>query len=235
MNDIDYLKKYLKNGNINDAIKKLETGYPVQYIVGDVNFCGYKILVNENVLIPRFETELLVEKTIEYIKNKFSGNVKILDIGTGSGAIAIALKKAFPKSTVTALDISKEALKIALENAKENEVEIELIHSDLFENINDTYDVIISNPPYIAYEEEIDEKVKKYEPHLALYADDNGTKIYKKILKDIKKYLNDEFLIAFEIGEKQGEILTNYAKKYFDNIIVEKDFPGKDRYLFIKS
>lgn len=235
MNDIQYLKKYLNKEELEEGLKKLETGYPAQYIVGDVNFYGHKILVNENVLIPRFETELLVDKTIKYIRESFDGNIKILDIGTGSGAIAIALKKAFPNALVTALDISDKALELAKENVKINNVEINFIKSDILKNVDGKFDVVISNPPYIDYEEEIDEKVRKYEPHLALFAEDNGLYFYKEIFKNIKPHLNEKFLLAFEIGETQGEILKNEASKYFENILIEKDYPGKDRFLFIES
>ena len=235
MTDIEYLKKYLSKEKLEAGLKKLETGYPAQYIVGDTIFYGHRILVNESVLIPRFETELLVDKTINYIKKYFNKNVKILDIGTGSGAIAIALKKAFPDSKVTAIDISRKALKLAEENAKINNVEIEFVESDLFQNVSDKYDVVISNPPYIAYDEEIDEKVKKYEPHIALYADNEGLKIYEDIISNISNYLNGQFIIAFEIGETQG----NKIKKIINNnlndaiISIEKDYPGKDRFVFI--
>ena len=235
MTDIEYLKKYLNENELEEGLKKLKTGYPAQYIIGDVNFYGNKILVNENVLIPRFETELLVEKTINYIKETFNGNIKILDIGTGSGAIAISLKKAFPNSEVTAIDISEEALKVAKENAKLNNVEINFIKSDILSNVKGKFDVVISNPPYIDYDEKIDEKVRKYEPHLALFADDNGLYFYKEIFKNIKSFLKGKFLLAFEIGEKQGKILEEEALKYFNNVFIEKDFPGKDRFLFIKS
>lgn len=235
MNDIQYLKKYLNKEELEEGLKKLETGYPAQYIVGDVNFYGHKILVNENVLIPRFETELLVDKTIKYIRESFDENIKILDIGTGSGAIAIALKKAFPKASVTALDISDKALELAKENAKINNVEINFIKSDILKNVDGQFDVVISNPPYIDYEEEIDERVRKYEPHLALFAEDNGLYFYKEIFKNIKPYLNGKFLLAFEIGETQGESLKKEASKYFENVLIEKDYPGKDRFLFIES
>jgi len=213
----------------------METGYPVQYIIGDVNFFGHKILVNENVLIPRFETELLVEKTINYIKRNFNKNIKILDIGTGSGAIAIVLKKAFPNSEVTALDISKKALDVARENARINDVDITFIQSDLFENIEGKFDIIISNPPYIDFSEKIDEKVRKYEPHLALFAKEEGLYFYKKILKEVKNYLTEEALICFEIGELQGKKISDLIQETFEKCeyTIEKDYPGKDRYAFI--
>lgn len=234
MTDIEYLKKYLPKEKLKEGLKKLKQGLPVQYIVGNVNFYGSILKVDKNVLIPRFETEFLVEKTINYAKKYLKEPLKILDIGTGSGAIAITLKKKL-NSKVDALDISKQALKVAKENAKQNNVEINFIHSNMLENIKDKYDIIISNPPYISYDEEIEEIVKNNEPHIALYADNNGLEYYEIILKSIKNYINTPAIIAFEIGMKQGLIIKEIAKKYIDNakIKIEKDLNGKDRYLFI--
>lgn len=231
----EYLKKYVKE-NIDDAIKRYKNGEPVQYIIGDVNFYGNTIKVNKNVLIPRFETEELVEKTIKRIKNKFDKKINILDLCTGSGCIAITLKKEV-NSNVIASDISTSALEVAKENIKLNNVDIKLIESNLFSNINDKFDCIISNPPYISYDEEIDDIVKNNEPNLALYAPNNGLYFYEEILKNIKNYLNDKFIIAFEIGYKQGNDLIKIADKYLNNvnILVEKDLQGRDRFLFIES
>lgn len=236
MTDKEYLKKYLPNRLLEDGLKKLEKGIPVQYIVGNVNFYGYEFLVNENVLIPRFETELLVDKTIKKIKEKNFSNLKILDIGTGSGVIAITLKKKFPEASVTAIDISKQALDVAKKNAKVNNVNINFILSDLFENVNEKFDVIISNPPYIAYDEVIDKKVLDFEPHLALFAENNGLYFYDKILTNAKHFLNENGLICFEIGQSQGEEILKLARRYFKNAkaSVEKDYPLKDRYVFIE-
>jgi len=235
MTDIEYLKKYLKKEELEEGLEKLKTGYPAQYIVGDVNFYGYQILVNENVLIPRFETELLVEKTINYIKQKKIKNLKILDIGTGSGAIAIALKKAFPDSFVTAVDISNEALNVARKNAEINGVSINFVESDVFSNVFDKYNVIISNPPYIDYGETIDEKVRKYEPNLALFAEDEGLYFYKKILSEVQNYIESDAMICFEIGETQGKKIAKISENFLPNseYRVEKDYPGKDRFVFI--
>ncbi|MBR3362714.1 MAG: peptide chain release factor N(5)-glutamine methyltransferase [Bacilli bacterium] len=234
MTDKEYLEKYLEKSKLEKGLQKLKQGIPVQYIVGNTNFYGNIIKVNQNVLIPRFETELLVEKTYNYIKKYFSKKVTILDIGTGSGCIAITLKKML-NSKVTAVDISKKALEIAKENATQNNVNVDFILSNLFSNIKGKFDVIISNPPYIAYDEKIDEKVKNNEPHLALYANNKGLEFYEKILKEAKKYLNEKAIIAFEIGENQGEDISEIAKKYFKEayITVEKDLPGKDRFIFI--
>ena len=235
--EIEYLKKYLKDKDMNIAIKELESGIPVQYIVGNVDFYGYTFKVNKNTLIPRFETELLVEKTIKYINKYFNNEIKILDIGTGSGCIAITLNKLLDNSRVTAVDISKNALDVARENSKINNTDVNFIESDVFSDINDKYDVIISNPPYISYDEDIMDVVYNNEPHMALYADDNGLYFYDKILMECRKYLNDRFLIAFEIGYKQGNDILNIINKYFDNVNIslEKDYSGRDRFIFVSN
>lgn len=235
MNEIEYLKKYLPSDKLEDGIKRLNNGEPVQYIVGNVDFYGYKINVNKNVLIPRFETEELVFKTINLIKKIFNENIKILDIGTGSGCISIALKKEIPGLDITAVDISEDALVVAKNNALENNCEINFIKSDLFNNIDDKYDLIISNPPYISYDEQIMDIVKKNEPHLALYAKNNGLYFYEEIIKNSSNYLNDKNIIAFEIGYLQANEIKKMAHKYYpnSNIIIEKDMQEKDRFVFI--
>ena len=191
MEEIEYLKKYLHpEDNLETAIERLKNGEPVQYIVGDVNFYGNIIKVNKNVLIPRRETEELVEKTSEIIKKLFpNSNFKILDIGTGSGCIPITLKKIFPNSNITAIDISQEALEVAITNAKENNTNIKFIKSNIFENVSDKYNCIISNPPYIRENEEIMDIVKNNEPPIALYAPNNGLYFYEEILKQASNYL----------------------------------------------
>lgn len=235
MDDISYLKKYYK-GNIEDALKRLENNEPVQYIVGNIDFLGSTINVNKDVLIPRFETELLVEKTKEYINNMFNHKINILEIGTGSGCISIALKKAL-NCNIDACDISNKALVVAKENALLNEVDINFIHSDIYNNIEKKYDVIISNPPYIAYKDEVMNIVVNNEPITALYAADNGLYFYEQILKDAHKYLNDSYLIAFEIGDKQANDITKLANKYLKDfeISVENDLTNRNRYIFIKK
>ena len=222
--------------NIEEDYQKLLEGYPIQYLIGYVNFYGYKINVNQSVLIPRYETEYLVEKTIKYAKEMFNNKINILDIGTGSGCIAIALKKEL-NSDVNASDIKEEALEVARENARINNANINFIKSDMLDNITGQYDIIISNPPYISYDEEIMDSVKKYEPHSALYAKDNGLFFYKKILDNVKKHLNHKYLIAFEIGYTQSHSIVNMIIDNFDKVTVsiEKDLSGKDRYIFIKS
>ena len=234
--EIEYLKKYLKDKDMVTAIKELESGIPVQYIVGNVDFYGNTFKVNKNTLIPRFETELLVEKTIKYINKYFNNEIKILDIGTGSGCIAITLNKLLNNGDITGIDISSEALEIAKENNINNNTNVKFIESNIFSNVSDKYDVIISNPPYISYgDTEVMDIVKNNEPHLALYAKDNGLYFYDKIIKDSSKYLNDKFIMAFEIGYKQGEDVVKIVNKYYKdiNISVEKDYSGRDRFVFI--
>jgi len=231
MKNIDYLKKYYK-GNLEEAIAKLNQGIPVQYIVGNVNFYGYNINVDENVLIPRFETEELVEKTLKKLNNK--KDLNIVDLGTGSGCIAITLSKELD-ICVDAVDISEKALEVAKKNAKENNAKINFYLGDMLAPLNKKYDCIISNPPYISYDEEIMDIVKNNEPHTALYAENNGLACYEKILSTCKDYLNKNALIAFEIGYKQADSIKVLANKYLDcNVTVEKDLQGKDRFIFIE-
>lgn len=236
MNKQDYLKKYLNEDTLEEGLNRLENGEPIQYIIGNVNFYGNIIDVNKDVLIPRFETEELVEKTISKIKNKFPKEINILDLCTGSGCIAITLKKEI-SCIVTASDVSSKALEVAKKNALKNDTNIEFIESDLFENINNKFDVIISNPPYISYDEEIDKLVYNNEPHLALFALNEGLYFYEQILKERKNYLNDNFIMAFEIGYEQGDKLISLVNLYFDNVnvTVEKDLQGRDRFLFVES
>ena len=235
MSDIDYLKKYY-NGNINDAIKLLDSGIPVQYIVGNVDFYGYNFVVNNNVLIPRFETEELVSRTIKYIGKFFDNNVSIVDLGCGSGCIAITLSKEL-NIGVDAVDISKNALEVAKQNNEINKGNVTFYQGNMLEPLSKKYDVIISNPPYISYDEDIEEVVRKNEPHIALYADNDGLYFYDYILKNCCDYLNDKFLIAFEIGCTQGEFVKNLALKYLGNVsvFIEKDLSDRDRFVFIFS
>lgn len=236
MNDIDYLKKYLDKNLLNDGLKRLEKGEPVQYIVGNVDFYGCNIKVNKNVLIPRFETEELVDYSIKYIEKNFE-NPDILEIGTGSGCISIALKKSLSKSNIFATDISKDAINVAKINAKDNNADIKFINTNIYEGIYKKFDVIISNPPYISKNEEIMDIVYNNEPHIALFADNNGLYFYEEILKNSSKILKDKFLICLEIGMTQAQDIINIANKYLDkiNIIVKKDMQGRDRFIFIKN
>lgn len=240
--DLEYLQKYIKENNLDDnyynkCLKELEKGIPVQYIIGNVDFYGNIINVNKSVLIPRFETELLVDNTIKKIKKIFSNKkIDILDLGTGSGCIAITLKKEID-SNIDALDISKEALELAKQNAINNSVDINFINKDMTTYKDKLYDVIISNPPYIRYDEEIMDIVKNNEPHLALYAKDNGLYFYKQIIKNIPYITKEEYLICFEIGINQSDYIVDIAKRYLGDIdiSVEKDYSNRDRFIFITN
>ena len=220
--------------DIEHDYELLKNGYPIQYLIGYVDFYGYRINVSEDTLIPRYETEYLVEKVINICNKVFNDKINILDIGTGSGAISIVLKDKL-NSMVTGCDISDKALKMALNNAKINNLDINYVKSDIFSNINGKFDVIVSNPPYISRNEVIMDSVKKYEPNIALYADNEGLYFYEIIIKNAKKFLNDKFLIAFEIGWWQGNLIYDIAKSYFNDSVIkiEKDLTGRDRYLFI--
>ena len=215
MDSVEYLKKYLEPSLLQDGLKKLNDGLPVQYIVGNVDFYGLNFKVNENVLIPRFETELLVEKTINYIKKYFKNNIDIVDLGTGSGCIAVTLSKKLGVS-VDAVDISDKALEVAKENNILNNANVNFYLGDMLKPLNKKYDCIISNPPYISYDEEIMDIVKNNEPNIALYADNDGLYFYEEILKNCKNYIKDNALIAFEIGYKQGKKIKDVAHKYLD-------------------
>lgn len=230
------LKALEKNyrGNLEEAEKKLEEGYPIQYLIGHVDFYNCKIKVNENVLIPRYETEYLVEKTIKLLKNK---NVKTgIDLCTGSGAIAITLNKNL-NIKIDACDISELALKIAKENAKENVTNVFFFKKDILnEEIKGKYDFIISNPPYVK-ENEYTSPETKYEPSIALYAKDNGLEFYKKIIKISPNILNKNGIIIFEIGATLGDEIKKIALEMYPNanIIIEKDYNDFDRFMFIET
>lgn len=233
--DNDYRLLKEKYGDSDPVIDKLNNNYPVQYLIGNVSFYGYNINVDERVLIPRFETEFLVEKTIDLIKKRSLENSKVLEVGTGSGCISIALKREIPTIDITSLDISKEALEVAEYNARENDVQINFQNADIFKYTSEEkFDILVSNPPYIDYSEVIDPKTK-YEPSESLYAKDLGMEYYKYMIDNYKKFLNDKFIMAFEIGYLQGDALFEYVKTSIPSAkaYVEKDLSGKDRYLFI--
>lgn len=218
------------------AIKKRTTHYPLQYIVGEWEFMGLPFKVNENVLIPRQDTELLVEKTINVINEDFNtekSEIKVLDMCTGSGCIAISIADMVPNIKVTAVDLSVNALKIAKKNADLNKVtNISFINSDLFDKVRGKYSIIVSNPPYIK-SKEVDKlmpEVRDYEPRMALDGDDDGLKFYKKIISECDKYLENDGSILFEIGYDQAEQVKQLLQKNgFADIEVLKDLSGNDR------
>lgn len=229
--DYNILKeKY--GSNLEEVLKKIEAGYPVQYLIGNVEFINTTIKVNEEVLIPRFETEMLVDLVLKYA-SKQNKKLNIIDLGTGSGCIAIAIKKNL-KCNMIAVDISSAAIKLARENAKVNNTDINFIIGDMADELNDQYDIIVSNPPYIKKGSFVSSSVEKYEPHLALYAPEEGLYYYRIILEKHLKNLNKPGLIAFEIGDNEKEVLTKLISSY-PNLSYEfkNDLQGLPRYLLI--
>ncbi len=237
INELDK-KELIKLNKWNKlTMSLLEKDYPVQYIIGYVDFYGLKINVNEFTLIPRYETEYLIELTLKEIKKMNLANPKILDLCTGSGAIGLTLKSLLPSSEVTLSDISKDALMVANKNKNELNLDVNIIESDLFKNIPGKFDVIISNPPYVMTNEILPKDVL-YEPHLALYSGPKGIDHIEEIFKNIKSHLNNKYLIALEINEKSEPDITNLIKTYFEkniNYKLMKDLAGKTRYLFITN
>lgn len=220
------------------SLEALKENKPIQYVIGNVNFYGLKFIVNKNVLIPRFETEELVEQVVEYTKDLNKDKIKILDLGCGSGAIGLTLKSILKDSEVTLTDISKDALEVAKLNANNLNLDVTFIESDWFSNVKlEKYDIIVSNPPYIRTDEEIEEIVKNNEPSLALYGGVDGLDCYRKILANIKPYLNNKFLIAFEIGESQEEEIYDIVNKYLNDIEItcKKDLYGRNRMIFVRN
>ncbi|MDY0294600.1 MAG: peptide chain release factor N(5)-glutamine methyltransferase [Acholeplasmataceae bacterium] len=208
---------------------------PVQHLIGHSYFFGYPLIVNKHVLIPRPETEQLVEHVLYYMDTYFdSEHIKLLDLGTGSGCIGLTLAKEEPRLDVTASDISDEAIKVAALNKEKLNVSAHLIQSDLFQNITGQFDIIVSNPPYIP-DSEVVEDVVSQEPSVALYGGSLGVDFYERILKEASPYLHDQALIAFEHGYQQKEIIYGFAVKHYPNahIIQMKDLAGKDRFTFI--
>lgn len=236
INNIEINQEKLKS--YEEKVSLIKRDLPIQYVLGNVDFYGYNFHVKEGVLIPRFETEELVDNTKEYILKYFSDDISIIDIGTGSGAIGLSLKKELPNSSVTLTDISGIALEVAEYNAKELDLLVDIYKSDMLKEViksEKKFDIIISNPPYLRKDEEIMDIVKQNEPSIALYGGVDGLKYYEEILKDAKKILKDRALLAFEIGSNQREELIKLIHKYFNgsNYIFKCDLQGRDRMLFI--
>jgi release factor glutamine methyltransferase len=215
-------------------IQKLKSNQPIQYILGETEFYGLKISVNENVLIPRPETEELVDWIIKENKKQ---KVSILDIGTGSGCIAIALKKNIQSSTIIAIDVSTEALNLAKENAILNNVDIDfrkvsILDKNEWKMLQDI-DIIVSNPPYILEKEQtlMEKNVIEFEPHLALFVpDDDALLFYRSIVEFASEKLKPNGKIYFEINEEMGNAISNLlSDNNFKNIVIKKDLRGKDR------
>ena len=219
---------------LEEIYTKLANHIPAQYIIGHAEFFGMQLKVDERVLIPRPETEELVELILAENPEE---NLKVLDIGTGSGAIALALAKNRPDWTITASDISQDALDLAMENAKNQGLTLSFIKSDCFSEISSKYDIIVSNPPYISRvdEAEVGLNVLHSEPHLALFADEDGLAIYRRIAEESKDYLNDGGKIYLEIGYKQGQSVPALFKENLPEKRVRtlKDQFGQDRMVVI--
>ena len=213
--------------------KHIEKNVPLSHLAGFEYFYDRKFKVTKDVLSPRMETEELIYKVIEYIKSINKNNIKILDLCTGSGIIGITLRKEleFKSIEVVASDISEEALKVAKENAIMNKAEVKFIQSDIFENINEKFDIIVSNPPYIAYNDKItmEDNVLNYDPHLALFAEEDGMYFYREIVENAKEYLEEDGLVFFEIGYDQREKILKLANENGFKAEVYKDINGRDR------
>ena len=234
MTDEELICKYVPLEKQEECLKKLQSNYPVQYLIGNVDFCGSIIDVNEDVLIPRFETEYLVENLLFYLRRYEYEDPRIIDIGTGSGCISIALKKSI-NCEVDALDISSKALKVARHNAEKNNTEINFICMDIAKfKPHNKYHVLVSNPPYVPLNSKVDPKTK-YEPQKAIFAKDNGLYFYNLILDKAPDILFDHNIIAFEIGENQSLPIQKKALSIYPHakIIIRKDLNNIKRYLFI--
>ncbi len=211
---------------------------PVQHLIGHEEFFGYPFKVNEHVLIPRFETEELVAYVLDYIDTMFpkDAKVSVLDVGTGSGCIALTLAKENPNLVVTATDISHEALEVAKENAKTLEVNVRFLEGDCYAPIGDErFDVIVSNPPYIPTTEDVMPMVKDHEPHVALFGGTNGMDFYQTLLEEANQHLNPKAMMAFEHAYDKAKAMKKLIKKTLPKQRVEqkKDMQGKDRMTFV--
>lgn len=231
--DVDLQNKY------EDAMERVLKEEPLAHILGYEWFYGYKFKVNENVLIPRPETEELVANVLAEYDAYFSGEkATLIDVGCGSGAIAISLKKEESNLDVYASDISEEALIVAKENAKALEADVTFMCGDMlmpFIEKGIKVDILVSNPPYIPNQEEMEKSVVDYEPHVALFGGKDGLKFYRMIFENAHKVIKDKCILAFEMGYNQKEAMEKEARKYFPNDKMEtvKDLNGKNRMFFI--
>ena len=225
-----------------EGVKRLANSEPLNYVLGYSYFYGYKMQVNKNVLIPRFETEELVGLILSNIDEYYKDEKEIClaDVGTGSGAIAIALKKEEEKLNIFASDISKEAIEVAKKNAANNDAEVTFFCGSMLDPLienNIKLDILVSNPPYIKEDEVLESSVKDYEPHVALFGGEDGLKFYRIIFENAHKIVRENGMLFFEIGYDQKERLIKLAKEYFKEakeIEVYKDLNGKNRMLMIR-
>lgn len=219
--------------------KHIKDDTPLSHLVGFEYFYDRKFKVTSDILSPRMETEELVYKVIDYIRKNNLTNIKILDLCTGSGIIGITLKKELEEFDVKILasDISSRALTVAKENASSLKADISFVESDLFSNIQDKFDIIVSNPPYIAHDDKktIKENVLNYDPHLALFADEEGMYFYRNIIEKSRPYLNEKGIMFFEIGYDQKEKIITLGENNKFETVVYKDINGRDRIAVLKS
>jgi len=222
------------------GMEEYYNGRPIQYIKGVETFFGRDFKVNEDVLIPRYETEELVENILYRIDDYFADyqTITLCDVGTGSGAIATSLALEESRLKVYATDISVNAVNVAKENAKNLNADVEFMVGDMLEPLIDRnikVDIFVSNPPYIPQEQEIEAIVKDNEPHVALFGGADGLYFYRKIFKGVRSLLNDRALLAFEMGFDQRKLMEEALQKYFPDDCYEiiKDIKGQDRMLFI--
>ena len=220
---------------IVEAVEKRAKHIPIQHVIGQTEFMGLTFKVNDKVLVPRLDTEILVDEVVKYVGDSFA---KVLDMCTGSGCIAITVSDMCDNASVVGSDISKEALEVAKENNEKNCTDVEFIESDLFENVDALFDVIVSNPPYIKTEEieELMDEVKFHDPRLALEGGEDGLRFYRKIIKESNNYLKVDGMIFFEIGFDQAEDVSKLLEENgYKNIVVKKDMAMNDRVVYAKK
>lgn len=232
--DDDFMNQYLQN------VKRLTNGEPLQYVLGYWYFYGYRMIVNPKALIPRLETEELVGNILadsDYYFASYS-QIDIADVGTGSGAIGIALKKEEDRFQMTATDISFEALELAQQNAQLNDCQITFLQGDLLQPLIDRQiklDILVSNPPYIPAKQQMEKTVVDFEPHVALFGGEDGLYFYRKIFEKAYQVIKEKAFMAFEIGYDEKDAILQLCQQYFstDRFEVLKDMNGKDRMLFV--
>lgn len=224
----------------NNMLKRFENGEAPQYILGYEYFFGRDFIVNPDVLIPRPETEYLVESILEFTDDYFpdESTLQLVDVGTGSGAIGVSLGCEESRYQVTLTDISQEALEVAQRNADKFDLNVKTFCGNMLDPLIEAkahFDIFVSNPPYIPTEEEVEALVKENEPHLALFGGKDGLKFYREIFMNAKQILKPKALLAFEIGWNQGDVLKELALEFFPDaeVSVKKDYNDLDRMLFI--
>ena len=221
------------------GIRRMEQGEPLGHVLGFEWFYGYRFKVNPDVLIPRPETEELVANILAAYDECFDGqDVDVIDVGTGSGAIAIALRKEEAHLQVTASDISEQAVAVARKNAADNAADVTFLTGDMLEPFIEAgirCDILVSNPPYIPVHEQMEHSVVDFEPHVALFGGEDGLKFYREIFANAHRLIKEKAILAFEMGYDQGEHLRALAKEHFPDARVEiiKDLSGKNRMLFV--